>query len=69
MFLYRSRWNTNKYFRGCWTYYKTKEPTDDNVFIKDLAEPIGELKPVSKLFVNAACIKVVLAIQSAPKVA
>ena len=57
MFLYRSRWNTNKNFRGCWTYYKTKEPTDDDVFIEDLAKPIGEFKPVSKVFVNAACMK------------
>ena len=57
MFLYRSRWNTNKNFRGSGTYYKMEEPTDDEVFIEDLAEPIGEPKPVSKLFVNAACNK------------
>ena len=57
MFLYRSRWNTNKHFRGSWTYYKMKEATDDDVFIEDLAEPIGELKPVSNIFVNFVCRK------------
>ena len=57
MLLYRSSWNTNKNFRGSWTYYKVKEPTDDKVFCEDLAEPIGEPKPVSKLFANAACMK------------
>ena len=57
MFLFRSKWNTNKNFRGSCTYYKLKEPTDDDVFIKDLAEPIGELKPVSKLSLNSACVK------------
>ena len=39
---------------GFGTYYKTKKPTDDDVFIEDLAEPVGELEPVSKLFVNTA---------------
>ena len=57
MFLYRSRWNTNKNVRGSWTYYKMEEPTDDEVFIEHLAEPIGEPKPVSKVFVNASCMK------------
>ena len=57
MFSHRSRWNINKNFRGSWTYYKTKEPTDDDVFIEDLAKPIGEFKPVSKIFLNAACNK------------
>ena len=57
MLLYRSTWNTNKNFRGSGTYYKVKASTDDDVFMKDLAEPIGEPKPVSKLFVNGACKK------------
>ena len=57
MLLYRSRWNTNKNFRGSTTYYKMKEPTKDDVFIEDLAEPIGEPKPVSNRFVNSACRK------------
>ena len=57
MFLYRSRWNNNKNIRGSWTYYKTKEPTDDDVFIEDLAEPIGKPELVSKLFVNVAFMK------------
>ena len=57
MSLFRSKWNTNKNFRGSYTYYKLKEPSEDDVFIQDLETPIGEPKPVSKLFVNGAYIK------------
>ena len=60
MFLRRSKWNTNKHFEGSWTYYKIKKPNDDEVFCKDLAIPIGNRKPVSKLFINYACIKKIM---------
>ena len=58
MSLFRSKWNTNKNFRGTYTYYKLKEFTDHEVIsIEDLAEPIGEPKPVSKLFSNGVRVK------------
>ena len=52
-FLFGSNWNTNKNFRDSCTYYKMKKPTDDDVFCRDLAWPIGngKSKPVSKLVV------------------
>ena len=47
-------WNTNKNFRGSWTYYKVKEPNEEEVFCGNLAKPIGQPKPVSKRVVNVA---------------